>query len=103
MTDPSASTFVPVERAALSALTPSVHRVGRAAVAQRAALARLLELADDLRADAVQRLRERGASAAQVERYEAAYEGSCASALSAGAALDAAIAELSRVAGELVG
>lgn len=82
----------------MAALVPAVHRAERAAVAQRAALARLLELADDLRADAVARLRERGASEAQVERYEAAFLEQSRATLDAGAALDAALGALSRAA-----
>ncbi|MBX3274699.1 MAG: hypothetical protein KF729_30815 [Sandaracinaceae bacterium] len=98
MREPSEAAFVPVQQDRLFLLTPAVHRVERAAVAERAALARLLELADDLRADAVARLRERGASEAQVERYEAAFAGGRDAALAAGAALDAAVGHLAEVA-----
>lgn len=103
MPEPTEPAWVPVEKNRLTALEPAVHRAERAAVAQRAALARLLELADDLRADAVARLRERGASEAQVERYEGAFLAQSRAVLDAGAAVDAAIGQLGRVARELGG
>ena len=59
----------------ISGSVPAVHRAERAAVAQRAAVARLLELADDLRADAVARLRERAATRGELARVEAALTG----------------------------
>jgi hypothetical protein len=65
--------FVPVEVAALEALAASMADVREAETGLRGATEALLELAGDLKVDAVRRLRERGASEAQVERYEAAY------------------------------
>jgi hypothetical protein len=65
--------FVPVEAAALQALDGSMARVREAEARLRAATDTLIELADDLKIDAVRRLRERGASEAQVERYEASH------------------------------
>ncbi len=65
--------FVPVDRGALEALTQARDALETArselAVASRA----LVELAEDMKVDAVRRLAERGASSAQVERYEEAY------------------------------
>ena len=93
--------FVPVNRSSLEALRAVMARVGRAAVAQRASVARLLELADDLRVDALRRLRESGATEAQVERYEAAYREQADAVSRSGAALDATLGELGRVTQEL--
>ena len=100
MADGSGAT-VPVTRDALRGMGQIMDRAGRAAVAQRAAVARLLELADDLRSDAVQRLRERGASEAQVERYEAAFRSGAAAVRQTGAELDATLGELGRAVQEL--
>ncbi|MCA9607583.1 MAG: hypothetical protein KC619_18375 [Myxococcales bacterium] len=103
MPEPTEDSWVPVEKNRLTALGPAAHRAERAAVAQRAAVARLLELADDLRADAVARLRERGASEAQIERYEGSFVAQSRAVLDAGAALDVAIGALSATARELAG
>ncbi|MCB9592391.1 MAG: hypothetical protein H6719_06645 [Sandaracinaceae bacterium] len=102
MPKPPDSSFVPVNGDLLEGLVPALHRVERAAVAQRAALARLLELADDLRADAVARLRERGASEAQVERYEGAFQAQSRATVEGGAALDAALGGLAKLVAEVV-
>jgi hypothetical protein len=65
------------------------------------AVGRLLELAYDLRMDAVRRLRERGASEAQVERYEAAFRSGAEAVRLTGAELDATLAGLAREVQEL--
>ena len=62
--------FVPVDQAALRR---AAERVGAASKTLDVEAQALIELAEDLLIDATRRLRERGASAAQVERYEDAY------------------------------
>ena len=64
---------MPVPRGELTALQARVDVLGAALAKHRTALSQLIELADDLRADAVRGLRDRGASAAQVARYEEAF------------------------------
>jgi len=93
--------YVPIDRRALRELGRGVDRLGRAAVAQRAAVARLLELADDLRVDAIRRLRESGASEAQVERYEGAYRAQAGAVQRAEEGVGRAMAGLSRQVQEL--
>ena len=65
--------FVAVPGAELDALAEATADARTAASALRGAVERLAELADDYRIDAVRRLRERGASEAQVARYERAF------------------------------
>lgn len=73
MTDDPQRGHVPVPAAELADLEARAEALAVALAAHRDALTALMELADDLRADAVRGLRDRGASAAQVERYEAAF------------------------------
>lgn len=73
MTDDPQGAHVPVPRGELIALQERVETLGAALAKHRTALSQLIELADDLRADAVRGLRDRGASAAQVARYEEAF------------------------------
>ncbi|HJL19882.1 MAG TPA: hypothetical protein RMH99_29735 [Sandaracinaceae bacterium LLY-WYZ-13_1] len=65
--------FVPVEEAALRALVEATESARTASEALREATDGFAELAADLKIDAVRRLQERGASAAQVARYEDAH------------------------------
>jgi hypothetical protein len=65
--------FVPVERAALERLSEALAELEGARARVSSASSDLLDLSLDLEKDALARLTERGASAAQVERYEAAY------------------------------
>ncbi len=64
--------YVPVPTPALDDALRDARAVEEALEAQRAALTRLSELAEDLCADATRGLRDRGASPAQIERYEGA-------------------------------
>jgi len=93
MTNRSLSSFVPVDRERAASRLEGVRA---AAAAQRRAVAALLELSDDLRADAVARLRERGASEAQVERYEASFVREREAVHEAGRAFDDAVAALAQ-------
>lgn len=80
--------FVAVSPAAIAALTDA-HAASRDATrALGAALDGLLELAEDMQIEATRRLRERGASEAQVERYEQAYRHEAARVTAARRALD---------------
>ncbi|MFK7987518.1 MAG: hypothetical protein AB8I08_15980 [Sandaracinaceae bacterium] len=62
--------YVPVPAAALDALDARTREVEAAGKRVRKAIDALAELARDYRNDAVRRLQERGASEAQVARYE---------------------------------
>lgn len=84
---------MPVDRERAASLVADVRD---AATAQRRAIAALLELSEDLRADAVARLRERGASQAQVERYEAAFVREREAVHAAGRAFDDAVGALAQ-------
>ncbi len=64
----------PHAREPLATVKARADEVQAAARATRRAVNQLAELADDLRRDAVSRLRERGASEAQVARYEASLD-----------------------------
>ena len=101
MTNDETRAFVPIERAALDELDRTVARAAQTAIVQRAAVARLLELADDFRLDAVRRLAERGATEAQVQGYEAAFGAERVRLLEAGAERDAVLAEIGRIVQEL--
>ena len=91
MTNRSPSSFVPVDRERAASLLADVRA---AANAQRKAIAALLELSEDLRADAVARLRERGASEAQIERYEASFVREREAVHAAGRGFDVALRAL---------
>lgn len=86
--------FVPVDRASLGRLEDA----SSALVSRRAELAEatraLLELCEDMKIEAARRLAERGASAAQLERYEEAYRACAERARDRGAALDEACARV---------
>ena len=81
----------PVDRERAASLLADVRA---AANAQRKAIAALLELSEDLRADAVARLRERGASEAQIERYEASFVREREAVHAAGRGFDVALRAL---------
>lgn len=66
--------YVPVPAAALAAVDARAHDVEAALARARKAIDGLAELARDYRSDAVRRLQERGASEAQVARYENSLE-----------------------------
>ena len=82
--------FVPIERETLAALLSQASAAADASEALRRATQALVEQTDDLAIDAVRRLKERGASAAQVEGYEGAYRSRVAAVREAQAALHAA-------------
>lgn len=82
--------FVAVSPAAIAALTDAHATSCAAARALGAALDGLLELAEDMQIEAARRLRERGASEAQIERYEQAYRDEAARVTAARRALDEA-------------
>lgn len=87
--------FVPIALEELARVTGEARELEGAIGTERDAIERLLELTTDLRAEAARRLRERGASAAQVERLEASYR-------SAVQALREAAAEAERRAANLL-
>lgn len=62
--------YVPVPAAALDAIERRARDVEAATKRMQEAIGALAELARDYRSDAVRRLQERGASEAQVARYE---------------------------------
>lgn len=65
--------YVPVPTRTLEAVAASITATREAERTLARALDALLELTEDLSMDAVRGLRDRGASAAQIERYEAAH------------------------------
>ncbi|HEY8432735.1 MAG TPA: hypothetical protein VIL20_30400 [Sandaracinaceae bacterium] len=96
MSDDELGGFVPVNRAAVRALEEAASELWRARAELREATEELLELSEDMKIDAVRRLVERGASEAQLERYEEAYRRSAHATRERGAALDSALARLRR-------
>ena len=64
--------FVPVPVSALEGLARSLDESRAAERALAKALEATLELTEDLSRDAIRGLRDRGASAAQIDRYETA-------------------------------
>ncbi len=87
MSTPALEGFVPVDAASLREAERAADEVRRARTELERATRTLVELAEDMKIDAVRRLRERGASAAQVERYEAAYRAAAEEARAGDAAL----------------
>jgi len=84
--------FVPVDADALDAVLTDGGALRDAHRALLDAAERVRELADDYRRDAVRRLRERGASEAQVEGYERALGARCEELDRARRAAEAALA-----------
>jgi len=80
--------WVPVE---LGPLREAADSAGAARDDLRRAIDALLEQAEDFSIDAARRLRERGASGAQVEAYERAYVDRRDAVRAASRALDAAL------------
>jgi hypothetical protein len=74
--------FVPVDGRTLRELVAARRAVELAEGELSRACRALVELSEDMKTDAVRRLLERGASSAQVERYEEAYR-ACREALEA--------------------
>ncbi len=73
MDDDELAGFVPVDAASLRALEEAASALALARAEIGSAASELLELCEDMKIDAVRRLADRGASAAQLERYEEAY------------------------------
>ena len=90
--------FVPVDGEALAALDAAVDALADARRELERASRALVELAGEMSADAVRGLRDRGASAAQIERYEDAHRASAAAVHASARALDGAIEEVRRAA-----
>lgn len=65
--------FVPVDLSMVEALDEAAKDLARARREVDAAAEALLELAEDMKIEAVRRLSERGASAAQLARFEEAF------------------------------
>lgn len=74
MAETRGAAFVPIPTDALDALEGRANAIAQTAREARRAVHALTELATDYRSDAVRRLQERGASEAQVERYEASLD-----------------------------
>lgn len=70
--------YLPVDGSAVAELERAASALDTARRSLAEATRALIELSDDMKTDAVRRLAERGASSAQVERYEDAYR-ACAS------------------------
>lgn len=88
--------FVPVDGASLDALLEAAARLREAEARVRAATDELLELSADLAIDATRRLQERGASEAQVARYERSTRERTAEVRDALRALDEAASQTER-------
>lgn len=101
MSDDELGGFVPVDAASLRALADAASALARARAEVGSATSALLELCEDMKIDAVRRLAERGASAAQLERYEDAYAAHARRARERLAALDAACARVEGAVGAL--
>jgi cob(I)alamin adenosyltransferase len=90
-----------VEAASLLALHEAAARLREAEARVRAAAEDLLELGADLAVDATRRLRERGASEAQVARYERSIRERSTAVQDALRALDEAATESERAIAEV--
>lgn len=86
--------FVPLDPETARALEDAAARLTDAERAMDRAARALLELAEDMSVEATRRLAERGASGAQIERYEEAYRASAESLRARGAALHEACGEM---------
>ncbi len=92
--DPAFSGFVPVDGKTVQAVEDAAASIVRARSELERATEELLELAEDMKREAVRRLTERGASSAQVERYEAAYQRAAQATRAASAALEGSCAAM---------
>lgn len=88
--------FVPLDPETARALEDAASSLTSARRDMDLAAAALLELAEDLKIDAVRRLAERGASAAQVARYEDAFDETAGALKTRREALEAACARMQR-------
>jgi hypothetical protein len=79
--------FVPVDAATLRALEDAASALVRARSELDHALGELLDLAGDMKTEALRRWSERGASSAQIERYEDAHRAVAEAARARSAAL----------------
>ncbi len=94
----NADGFVPVDRAALRAISQSIVALGSRRSDLDEAMHELLAFCEDMKREAVCRLSERGASEAQIERYEAAFEQCVSTVRARASAFDKASQELSECA-----
>ncbi len=86
--------FVPVDAGALESLEDAAMDLAGAKVALDRATQALLELAEDMQTEAVRRLSERGASDAQVDRFQQAYRSCAGDVRTRSKALDTACTRL---------
>lgn len=96
MTDSDADLegFVPLDARTARALDDAAAALAIAKRELDRAAEELFELTEDMKIDAVRRLGERGASSAQIERYESAYRASVEAVRERSAALEAACARM---------
>lgn len=92
MHDTEEPRWIPVETRALDALRRAAREAHESREALRRATAALVEQAEDFSIDAARRLRERGASSAQIEAYEGAFVARRDAVHAAAHALDEALA-----------
>lgn len=94
--DAEGAAFVPLDSETARALEDAASALGGARRDMDLAAMALLELAEDMKIDAVRRLAERGASAAQVARYEEAFDEAAGALKARREALERACAEMQR-------